>query len=127
MSVDINLTSRVVEIETNEVETIWVSPRRAELVSQQLTVISDTTSMVEVVGRGAQGPPGPPGASGGVFIHQQVVPSATWLVEHNFGRAVNVDVYDETGCVVGTAVIEISPNSIEVRANKPFAGRAVVA
>jgi hypothetical protein len=37
--------------------------------------------------RGPAGPPGPPGPpGGGVFVHDQTSPAATWTIAHGLGR-----------------------------------------
>lgn len=36
--------------------------------------------------QGPPGPPGPPGSGGASHHHVQSIPSATWTVQHNFGR-----------------------------------------
>jgi len=88
-------------------------------------IIKDENDIIELSGSGPPGVAGPPGASGGAYIHTQTVPSAVWTITHPLNRAVNVAVYDENGCMVNVAVVEISASVVEVRASAAFAGHAV--
>lgn len=125
MPVEININTVPVVIDTPG-KSITEREPDIIIVSEAPKTIDRHLWEVKVTGTGPQGPPGPPGPSAGAFVHDQVTPSDIWTVVHPFNRSVSVTVYDETGCVVIASVVEISPSIVEVRANKPFAGRAVI-
>lgn len=72
------------------------------------------------------GPPGPPGpAGGGVYQHDQTVPSALWTVNHNFGRYVNVAVYSTGGVEMWAETLQAGINQALVYFDEPQTGTAI--
>lgn len=125
MTVEININTVPKVIDT-EKRTITEREDDVILVTESPKTIDRHLWEVKLTGTGPQGPPGPPGPSAGAFLHTQVTPSDIWTVVHPFNRQVSVTVYDETGCVVRAAVVQISPSTVEIHANSPFSGVAVI-
>lgn len=56
---------------------------------EEITISTVETAEMEVLEvqwegiKGDPGPPGSPGAAGVGYVHEQVVPAATWTVQHN--------------------------------------------
>lgn len=99
------------------------------LETNELTLQKAVTELV-VASSGPQGPRGPqglPGASGGtVYLHTQSVASASWVINHNIGRAVAVILYDSDGNVVQSDIEHGSVNQATVTWNSPTVGSALV-
>lgn len=92
-------------------------------------VVQPQDFQIEIGGAGPQGikgDKGDPGPSGLAFLFTQPTPVATWVITHNLGRSVNVQVWDASGCLVSVAVVEVSLNEVEVRSKIAFAGTAVI-
>lgn len=101
-----------------------------------VTVLEDRPLGVRIAGdqpvsanMGQPGPPGPRGPAGEnqAFIFDQPVPSAAWVIVHNFGRLVSFSVFDDAGnyhpFVPATAA---DLNTLILSPNPPLAGKAVV-
>lgn len=73
---------------------------------------------------GAQGPQGNPGLSGANYVHQQMVPSATWVIAHGLNRYPSITIVDSAGSVVIGAVDYDSTNQITVTFSAAFGGSA---
>lgn len=76
---------------------------------------------------GPQGPQGAPGAPGGAaYEFFQGVPSATWVINHNLGRKVNVALFDAAGAVVISDIEHGSLNQATVTWSSPVTGSAYI-
>jgi hypothetical protein len=75
---------------------------------------------------GPQGPQGPPGVPGGGFqyVHDQSIPSDTWVIFHNLNGYPNVSVVDSAGTEVVGEVTYDSAFQLTVRFSSGFAGKA---
>lgn len=85
---------------------------------------------IEIVSPGPQGPAGPAGpagaAGGASFDFVQDVPSSTWVINHNIGRAVSITLYDESGGVVYSDIEHGTVNQATVTWSSPTIGSALV-
>jgi hypothetical protein len=93
----------------------------------------EVVQLVQEVGLtspGPQGPPGPrglPGAAGGsVFEFTQSTPAATWIIDHNLGRKVQVTIFDANGQVVYSDVTHGSVNQTTIYFASPVVGSALI-
>ncbi|MGW0682879.1 hypothetical protein ACWD2L_05895 [Streptomyces sp. NPDC002754] len=109
--------------------------RSLTLVQQPLglSVQQPASPTVELTSPGPQGPEGPqgpqgaPGAPGGAaYEFSQGVPSATWVINHNLGRKVNVSLFDATGALVISDVEHGSLNQATVTWSSPVTGSAYI-
>lgn len=77
---------------------------------------------------GPQGPPGPPGSDGAGFnyVHDQVMPSDTWIVIHDLGGYPNVTSVDTAGTVIIGGVVYDSVNQLTLTFSLPVNGKAYV-
>jgi hypothetical protein len=78
---------------------------------------------------GPTGPQGPPGSGGGGgsanYTHSQGVPSATWVIVHNFGfKPGGVLVTDSAGSEVIGAITQIDLNTTQIDFSTAFGGFA---
>lgn len=73
---------------------------------------------------GPEGPAGPPG--GGFFVYTQNTPAATWVIDHNLGRKVQVSLFNTVQVVVHADIQHGSINQTTVTFPSPFAGSAVL-
>lgn len=93
-------------------------------------VVTKTDFALDLTAPGPQGPSGErglPGAAGGsVFIHEQAVASATWVINHNVGRPVAVVLFDEDGNVVQSDIEHGSINQATVTWSSPTSGSALI-
>ncbi len=97
------------------------------------TVLPSSPLEVEL---GVPGPPGPmgppgqpgdtgaPGLSGANYVHQQMVPAAIWLVQHNLNRFPSVTVVDSAGTVVIGVVTYATSDSVNIEFSAAFSGSA---
>jgi len=134
-------TDSVVSIES--VETIT---------SEVVDTESITVEVVEVAlqgPRGIQGPPGPQGASGLagtdhnelanrdaidshpasaisglVYVHQQLIPEAIWVITHNLNRNPSATITDSAESVVHGDIQHNSTNQLSISFSAAFAGTA---
>lgn len=96
--------------------------------------------------QGEQGPPGPSGLagtdhneldnrdgtdchpasaiSGLTYIHDQLIPAATWIITHNLNRQASVTVRDSSGSVVNGDIQHDSSNQLTLSFSAAFAGVA---
>jgi hypothetical protein len=86
------------------------------------------TNRVVVQGVGQPGPPGPPGPPGGAFfLYTQTIPAATWPINHNLGASrVHVTLFDVSGRVVDSDILEVDANNVTVMFSLPQAGTALI-
>lgn len=120
---------------------------------QDLTVLSETHHVLEVGTQGPPGIPGAPGARGekgdpgeagarGVdglpgrdgeattgtgdlnHTHQQITPSAEWVIVHNMGKFPSVTIIDSGGTLVYGDVSYDSNQSLRVTFSSGFSGTA---
>lgn len=82
----------VVEVDIPSIPTVTV-------LYSNTTVIIEEPHIPVVAIPALPGPKGDKGDSGGIYIHDQVTPSASWTVVHNLNRYVSATVYvdDEIG------------------------------
>lgn len=75
---------------------------------------------------GATGSQGAPGSVGGdlAYTHNQIVPSATWVIDHPLAKFPSVGVIDSAGTVVEGDVFYESINRVIVNFDAPFGGKA---
>ena len=83
-------------------------------------------SAVSLINTGLMGPPGPPGPSGDVLEFDQVIPSAEWTINHNFGRRPVVGVLSPGGFEVEAEVAHPTVNQVRVYFNNPSSGKALL-
>lgn len=60
------------------------------------------------------------------YLHDQGIPSATWVVSHNLGKYPSVTVIDSANREVVGEVIHTSTNQTILNFNNPFSGRATL-
>jgi hypothetical protein len=58
------------------------------------------------------------------YYHDQGLPSATWVIEHNLGKKPGVAAVDTSGKEVIGNIDYISNNKIQITFNAPFSGQA---
>jgi len=80
---------------------------------------------------GSTGPTGPPGSSGGggaaAYVHDQSVPSDTWVIVHNLGYFPGgVIVVDSGGTTVEGSIQFDSANQITITFSAAFGGKAYI-
>lgn len=78
--------------------------------------------------QGPQGPQGPPGTAENTdYTHDQMTPSATWVVVHNLGyRPAGVHVTDSSGNDYEGEVTHNSVNQLTITFSAAFSGTAYV-
>jgi len=76
--------------------------------------------------KGDQGDPGPPGGVGSpwYYVHNQIVASTTWTINHNQNGFFTVNVVDSSGDLVEGSVDYQDENTIIVTFSAPFSGTA---
>lgn len=131
-------TDRVtVQEVVSKVTVISSQLNNARVLVQTRSAASVEVSQREVVleqGRGSQGPPGPqgpPGSGGGgsgsFYEYTQTSAAATWPITHNFGRRVNLSLFDDAGKEVFTTTEQHPPyNTVTAIYSQPRTGSAVV-
>ena len=93
----------------------------------QKIIVKPGTTRISVVKSGPPGPPGPPGSNGAAiaYVHTQVTPSASWVINHNLNFHPNFSVEEaETGTGLEPAHIHHSDDQLELHFNTPRAGIA---
>lgn len=65
-----------------------------------------------------------PGGSGILVLDFSA--AAEWVVNHNLGRAVSVEVQNTGGSRIGADVQQVSLNQVRVRFEVPVSGRVIV-
>lgn len=73
---------------------------------------------------GARGVDGQPG--GTYFVYTQATPAAAWIINHNFGRPVQVTLFDSLNNVINTDIAQGTPNQATAIFATPIAGSAVI-
>lgn len=74
------------------------------------------------------GIPGPRGADGiGSSYNQfnQTAPADTWVVNHNLGRKISIDIYSDGGKRMLAEIIQVSDNQVLVYFDEPTSGYAL--
>ena len=92
----------------------------------QLAPSQSSVSAINTGLLGPPGPPGPPGPSGDVLEFDQVIPSAEWTINHNFGRRPVVGVLSPGGFEVEAEVAHPTVNQVRVYFNNPSSGKALL-
>ena len=104
--------------------------------SDETNVVLTTTTVVETVAvgiegpqgpqgsTGATGPAGPQGTSGGSYEHSQLAPEATWTIAHNLGYRPNVMVEDSAGTEIIGDITHVSVNQMTITFSSATAGTA---
>lgn len=96
-------------------------------VKTQRIVVNPVSSAISVVTAGPIGPPGPPGSNGSAiaYVHTQVTPASSWVINHNLGFHPNYSVEEAgTGTGLWPAEIHHSDDQLELQFNTPRAGVA---
>lgn len=97
-------------------------------VVRAVTVAPAPTSLV-VTAPGPQGTPGPTGPAGtpggSQFLLNQVVPAATWLVQHNLGYFPHITLLDASGDVGFTDVHHTDINAAVLTFASPTTGKVI--
>lgn len=95
-------------------------------IQNQVTVVVDESTDVATVSLITPGPQGPPGANGAnaVYIHNQVTPSATWIISHNMGFKPSVELLNSGSQEIEGDVIHTSQNVTVAYFNTPISGFA---
>jgi hypothetical protein len=74
---------------------------------------------------GLPGPAGPPGEGEGYhYVHDQLVPSATWVITHSLGMYPSVTVVDTGGSVIVPDVHFVDDTQLIVMFGSPTSGKA---
>lgn len=75
-----------------------------------------------------QGPSGPAGPAGPFndYVHSQAVAAATWVINHNLNRNVNVSLRTAGGAEFEADVLQVSLNQVQALLAAPQAGTARV-
>jgi hypothetical protein len=73
---------------------------------------------------GIQGPPGTPASGTFSYVHDQMIPSATWTVVHNLNGFPNVTVVDSSGREVEGDVTYNGLNQLTLSFVNAFSGKA---
>jgi hypothetical protein len=66
------------------------------------------------------------GGGGPGLLVYDFAASAMWVVNHNLGRAVSVEVLSAGGAKVGAEVLQVTPNQLRVYFEVPVPGRVLV-
>jgi len=93
-------------------------------ITTQHIVLDPISNRITVINGGPQGPPGIGGASTTTYLHEQDIASTSWLMSHNLGFYPNVDVFDNSGRRIRSAIIHHSINQTEVQFLTPRTGIA---
>lgn len=118
------MTDVIVEIVAPAVPLIVETVTPGELVEVELGVPGPPGPPGADGADGATGPQGDPGLSGANYVHQQMVPSATWNITHNLNRFPSVTVVDSAGSVVIGAVTYVSSDVVSIEFSAAFSGNA---
>jgi hypothetical protein len=59
------------------------------------------------------------------YVHNQAIPSAAWIIEHNLGGYPSITVIDSANSQVEGDVVFDSTNQITVSFSSAFSGKAV--
>jgi hypothetical protein len=73
---------------------------------------------------GPQGVPGTPGSAPQAYVHDQSVPSDTWVIVHDLGYQPNVTVVDSAQTNIEGQVNYDSDTQITITFTFPFGGKA---
>lgn len=102
--------------------TVVVEANEVEVVRPSSTLVLNAPGP-----QGPRGPAGLPGAAGGtVYLHEQTVPSASWVINHNIGRRVAVILFDDDGNVVWSDIEHGTDNQATVTWSQPTTGQALI-
>lgn len=74
--------------------------------------------------QGPQGPQGVPGSGDFSYVHDQMIPSATWTIVHGLNGYPNITVVDSSGREVVGEVTYVDANTISVQFASSFGGKA---
>lgn len=87
-----------------------------------------STANVTIIVPGSQGVPGPPGQDGlgEPFVQQIDSPSSEWIVNHNLGRQVSVEVTDLAGDEFICEVTRPTNNQVRVLHSSPQTGIVII-
>lgn len=87
-----------------------------------------TTANVTLLVPGSQGPQGPPGENGlgEPFIEEVNSPSEEWIINHNLGRSVSVEVTDLAGDEFICEVRRPTNNQVRVVHTSPQTGIVII-
>lgn len=109
------------------VHTVETGPEEVEVIEEVITNIIDASVPGPQGPQGTQGPTGPqgpPGSGGASYIHDQVTPSATWVIVHNLNFFPNVTVEDSGGNEHYPDIVYDSANQVTLTFNAVNGGKA---
>lgn len=67
---------------------------------------------------------GPPGPTGTTYTHDQLTPSATWVITHNMNKYPSVMIVDSGGTVIDPDIHYDSTIQMTVTFGSPTSGKA---
>lgn len=90
-----------------------------------VTVIQQPSVLISELSIG-QGPAGPPGSLGSDsnYVHDQMVPSALWVIQHNLGKFPSVTVFDSSGAEVEGFTAHTNAFRLTIEFSAAFSGIA---
>ena len=86
-----------------------------------IEIVSPTSTVVEVVD---VGPQGPRGDSGSGYVFTQVSPLAVWNINHNLGYRPALNSITTGGLSIEGSVLHLSNNQLTITFNTPTSGTA---
>lgn len=92
-----------------------------------ITVSDSSTRIVTVSERGPQGAKGDKGDPGGIYVHEQATPSASWTVTHNLNAYPVPQIVDSAGNTVEGDITYVSANTLTISFSSAFAGKIFLA
>lgn len=110
--------------------TAQAPPRHVIVRESRISVVRSTSvERIAVTAQGIVGPQGPPGeqgpAGGDTHTYVQSTPSAGWVIQHSFGRRVQVTLFDAAGEEIYADVSQVT-NQVSVSFPAPFTGSALL-
>jgi hypothetical protein len=77
-----------------------------------------------IIRRIQRGDQGLPGEGDKHYIHDQMIASNEWTIDHNLGKHPSCVIVDSSGSIVEGAIQHIDANQVVVSFASPFAGKA---
>lgn len=113
-------------VETHKIDVVEVSATEVDVNERIIIEVVDASipGPQGATGVGVAGPQGPPGSGGASYVHDQMTPSATWVVVHNMGYYPNVTVEDSGGNEHFPDLVYDSANQLTLTFNAANGGKA---
>ena len=86
----------------------------------QITIVEEATTVIEV---GVQGPRGPVGMDL-TYVHEQLVASDVWTINHQLGKYPAITIVDSGGNLVAGDITYNDINTAVAHFSVPFGGKA---